>query len=767
MSLWVSDPIGSTLNAPVCAEVPEAGGAIDQILATDEAGNLHAWRLTQLATGTQGVVGGFHSQLYQVAPPGGGSGNPQPPTVYDGLAYMADTTSSGGRLWVVDLSTGTNLTTANPWYVQGGGLPSFTSTPTIGYIPAADSPGGADRVLYAPGLFGTAPNVKPGFVSVWLGAKGETPTVTFDGTNLRLTTRAGASGGLPIYMGGAGSSVLRQLAPRLTLVKPNGDPLTAGEMGNVVIGDPNNIGDGTIAYTLAPGMTEATFNAAGYGVRLDYTVDWGFSPTTINAQTIRGQLVLPTVQSGGNPNKRILGPIALTSKGTLHMVEGSGTAPSTTEGGDSYFAIREDGGQRGQFRVVSRFTLYKSYTQTFGGSVGTQIPAVLGDNDAVQNFFPPALSGRPDFSIFNRFYFAGGVAIRNGIAYTAINASRTGGLIPVTMVAAFQAEPETAELRVGTNIGTDPQISQADFARSRAEALVATPLKSTLRGNQLVVDGDNGIIRIENLATVVRGEIIECLSRSQPIVVNLNGTDEYRNPDAEGDRWSPLLWFGLWNGGTATGTPLVAGNEVYLPAQSSLPNILAGNGFAPSGVVWSIDADAPTTGTYAVGLPNRPWLVQQVQLTATPFSASPYFRMPQNRGIQDFTDFVLRLNQTKLGSSTVVKGLSGGDGIVAGYTDRGVYGLSRADFLVCDQGRLLRVDSAGNPVANVFGGRFTGIGSGGSVAETRPLVRPVKAYPVGTGETLVVDAGSNRVDAARRRRHRPSFARPHPARPRP
>ena len=433
------------------------------------------------------------------------------------------------------------------------------------------------------------------------------------------------------------------------------------------------------------------------------------------------------------------------------MVEGRTSTATNDDGGDSYFAIREDGGQRGQFRVVSRYTLYKAYTQTFGGGIGTQIPAVLGDADRVQTLLPAGIQSLPGFNSFTNWSFAGGVAVRNGIAYTAINATR--GVIPVTMVAAFQAEPETAELRVGSNIGTDPQVGQADLARSKADALVATPLKSTLRGNQLVVDADNGVIRIENLATVVRGEIVECLSRSQPLVVNLNGTDEYRNPDAEGDRWSPLLWFGLWNGGTATGTPLVAGNEVFLPVQSYLPSALAQlattgtvnfAALTPSGVIWSVDADAPTTGPYTVTLPNRPWIVQQAQIV-DPFEASPYFRMPQNRGIRDISDYVLRLNQTKLGTSTRVLALSGGDGIVAGYTDRGVYGLSRADFLVCDQGRLLRVDSAGNPVANVFGGRFTGIGGGGTAAETRPLVRPLKAYPVGTQETLVVDAGSNRV----------------------
>ena len=746
--VWVSDDVGSSLSAPVCAEVPEAGGATDQILATDAAGNLHAWKLTQTVSASNPqIVGGIHPQLYQAAPPNGNGSSIQPPTVYDGLAYMADTTNSGGRLWVVDLSTGTPLMapSESAWYIQGGGLPNFTSTPTIGYIPAADSPRRHGPRALRPRPLRRLAERQARFRQRLARREGRNPDrrvrrLEHPSHDPRRGERRtahlhGAAGGVPC----SDSS-----PPRLTILRSNGDPLTASEMGAVVTGDPMNIGDGTIAYTLAPGMTEATFKAANYAVRLDYTVDWGFSPTTINAQMIRGQLVLPTFQGPGGPNKRILGPIALTSKGTLHMVEGPlvGTG-NPGDANDSYFAIREDGGQRGQFRVVSRYTLYNSYTQNFGGGVGTKIPAVLEDADAVQGFFPPFIRNSPDFNNFSSFRFAGGVAVRNGIAYTAINANR--GFIPVTMVAAFQAEPETAELRVGTNIGTDPQISQNDFARSKANAIVTTPVKSTLRGNQLVVDADNGVIRIENLATVVRGEIVDCLSRSQPLVVNLNGTDEYRNPDAQGDRWSPLLWFGLWNGGKATAAPLVSGDQVFLPVESSLPNILAGNGIVNAGVIWSIDADAPTTGPYAVTLPNRPWLVQQAQLVSTPFSASPYFRMPQNRGVQDFNDFRLRLEQTRLGSSTSVGGLSGGDGIVAAYSSKGVYGLSQANFLVCDEGRLLRVDSAGNPLSNVFGGRFTGVGSGGTVAEIRPLVRPVKAYPVGVQETLVVDAGSNRV----------------------
>ena len=592
----------------------------------------------------------------------------------------------------------------------------------------------------------------------------------FDGVNLRITTRAGASGGLPVFVPGPGGSpVLSQLAPRLTLLKSNQDPMTAAEMQAYVVGNARNAGDGVVEFTLAPGMDETRFNNDGVGVRIDYTVDWGFSPTTINAQMVRGQLVLPTLQNGNNPNKAILGSIALTSRGTLHMVEGPRNTATANDGGDSYWAIREDGGLRGQFRVVSRYTLHRAYTQTFGGvGVGTPVPAVLGDADAIQGFLPGYTNdpGAP-INTFTNWHFAGGVAVRNGIAYVAINAVRAN-FLPVTMVAAFQAEPETAELRVGNAIGDKPSIVQTDFARSRAESVLGTTTNSTLQGNQIVVDADNGVIRIENLATVVRGEIVDCLSRSQPIGLNLNGTVSYRNPDAEGDRWSPLLWFGLWNGGVATGTPLVAGNEVFLPAQSSLPSLLSNGTFDPSGVVWSVDADAPATGPYTVTLPDRPWLVQQAQIvTTTGFAASPYFRMPQNRGVRDFADYVLRLNQTKLGTSTTVRGLSGGDGVVSGYTDKGVYGLSRADFLVCDEGRLLRVDSAGNPIANVFGSRFTGRRQRRHRRRASPPRATRPRLPRGRAGDPRGGRGREPRDDPRRRRERPALARPDHPRPQP
>ena len=784
--VWVSAPLANAISSPVCAEVPETPGVannpgvyVDQILVTDVRGTLHTYQLAPRSGVAGGFIGGQHGELALGGDPNGidppedassfPGGTINPPTVYDGLAYMADSVSDGGsfkgRVWVVDLSTGlkrklpdTPLMPKNYWFVGGRNMaavpyPAFTSSPTVGYIPIQDNTGGLDRVLYAPGVvnMGT-PSAQPGFVSLWLGAKGEKPRVNSDGVVLTITTRAGTNSQLPIYFpDGGDSAVMKQLSPHLSITDPNGNPL---DVNNYVRSGPKSSATlGEIIFDARVGQAE--FDKVN--VRIDYSIDWSFDPKNLGGQIQRGRLLLPIRKIPTvDPSQRILGPIALTSRGTLHMVQGS----STGAAGGTYWAMREDA-NRGSFRTVSRYTLYKSYNQSFGASgQAFPVPQVLQDEDGVQTQFPAFIKNDANFRVFTNFRYAGGVALRNGVAYAAINAQRSSLNIPVTMVAAFRAEPETPELRLGNGLGVNPKLAQADFARSDPAALVRSPVTSTLATNNLTVDVDNGIIRLENLATVLNGEITDCISLSQPVGVGSDGRAfVLRYPEANGDRWSPLLWFGLWNGATATGAPLVAGNEVFLAANTILLGALGLSGgdattvggLGSNGVVWSIDADAPTSGNYAVPLPNRPWIVQQAQLLVpnpadpSTVSASPYYRMPQNRGLRDFDDFKLRLLQTKMGTSTVAYGVAGGEGTVAAWGDRGVYGMSRADFVVCDEGRLLRIDSAGNPVQNSFGARFSGVGGGGGVAEMRPLVRPVKAYPIGTNEYLVVDAGANRV----------------------
>jgi len=768
--VWVSQPIpGGPISSPVCAEVPEeVDGKIDQVLVANQAGTVFAFQLNQLSANFR-LVGGERGPIHSYLPPSNAvvahendpvTGAPiiNPPTVYDGLAYVADATDLGnspvGRVWVIDLTAHQAMASLNPWYVGGGvagtPLPGFTSGATVGYIPIGDNSGGVDRVLYAPGISGS--NHQPGFVSLWLGAKGESPS-NFDaaGGVLDITTRAGANGQLPIYLGGP-TAAGQQMGVHITIVDANGNPLKAADAYDWAHGDPA-LGNSEGVIRFQTNKVKQDFIDAGMTIRIDYSIDWGKDPVNLSSAIERGRLLLPIRKSPSvDQSQRILGPIALTSRGTLHLVEGPN---SPTAAGGSYFAIREDAG-RGSFRVVSRYTLYQAYQQTFGATglgQGASVPPVLEDNDAVMKLANLAMGGGLTAILnqpFTTFRFAGGIALRNGLAYASINASH--GPIPVAILGTFKAEPETPELKLGTNLPTNPVLMQTDFARSNPAAVIQTPTQTRLSGDRLTVDTEQGIIRIENLATVTRNEITDCLSLSQPVGIGGdNRAFALRTPDREGDRWSPLLWYGLWNGGSATSTPLVAGNEVFLGATSMLPGLFASNftNFTTnSGVIWSVDADTPTTGVYAVPSPTRPWLTQAAQLVGNDpanIQVSPYFRMPQNRGITSLQDWVLRLNQTKIGTSTTTRGVAGGDGIVAAWGDNGLYGLSRADFVVADEGRLLRVDSSGNPISNAFGGRFTGIGNGGGSADYRPLVRPVKAYPVGDGEFLVVDAGANRV----------------------
>lgn len=764
--VWYSAPVGSgVLSPPVVASVPEATNRdlTDQVLVTDSAGTLHVFKLRYLVNGF--LAGGQQAEYTSVQPPNGTAAvyetNPDtgnlrvnPPTVEGGIAYMADATSLGtpplaspsGRVWLVDLANDQPLQSngSNRWFVGTTGLggtplPAATAEATVGSIPIQDGSGGVDRVVYVPGVAGQ--NTQPGFVSLWFGAKGERPyDVNIDDltSTVRITTRAGANGNLPLYWGTGGTRVQQSLAVKVTLMDANGDPLTGGTYDQYVSGVPSDGGPGVIVFNTS--KTKAQWDADKVTVRVDYTIDWGTNAAagTGPGGIERGRLLLP-VPKGLSPvsSRRILGPIALTSRGTLHLVEGD-RSPTTPTG--SYFAMREDAG-RGQFHVVARYSVYSQYNQSFAAAgQSTTVPPVLEDVDWIRSQLPAFINNQQ----LSNFRFAGGVAVRNGLAYALINANR--GVMPVVMLAAFKAEPDVAELRLGTNMGTNPRLAQADFART---PVGGTIVNSTISGDRLTVDADNGIVRLENLATVTRGEITDCISLSQPVGVASDvRAYNLRQPEKFGDRWTPLQWFGLWNGGTAHAAPLVAGSEVFVPADSMLPNLLASNftNFTSRGVIWSVDADVPTTGTFATTLPGRDWITQATQITVNPsFQVSPYYRMPQNRGVGSFTDWLVRLEQTAQGSSTKLLGLSSGDAGVFAWGDQGLYGLSRGDFIVADEGRLLRVDSSGNAVSNIFGGLFAGIGNGSTAAEHRPLVRPVRAYPVGSEDYLVVDAGANRV----------------------
>ncbi len=788
--VWISQAFPSPISVPVCAETPEAGGG-DVVLVVDSTGRLNGFNLSPKSAQQRLIGGADHTPTLQVSPPDENkyatanlSGEINPPTVYDGIAYVADSVpaTSGigapggtplpngqtgvGRIWAVKLdgnvgsnaymqSVSTGAGNTGYWFVGGAtvangtSLPAFTASPTIGYIPIQDSAGGVDRVLYAPGYVNASP--QPAFVSLWLGAKGEKPfSVQVAGGSITFTTRAATRGQLPIYNPASTGPIELQLAPRVSITKANGDPV---QVETVLNGSPTATDSGTLKYSLAAtyqNLTQAQWEALNLNVRIDYAIDWGRDPKGLSGNIARSRIILPVDKSSNDKAERILGPIALTPRGTLHLTEGAGLT-------QTYWAFREDLGY-GSFRCVTKYSLNQQYTQTFGSLVGTNVPATIADEDGVQVFMKQMLQSivpPASLDVFTDLRFSGGVTVRNGIAYIGINALRgkTASFpgVPVAVLAAFKAEPETPELRVGAALGTNPRITQTDYARTAQTPSGRTPTQSSLAWANLNVDKENGIIRVESLTVAQRDEITDSISLSQPIGYGAEARPLiYRNPDAEGDRWSPLLWFGLWNGGTVKGAPLVAGSEVFIAADSSLPNILKNGTLGQSGVVWSIDADHPTTGTFAKAITARPWLIQALQITytnasdPTTFQASPYYRMPQTRGVT-FEEWKVRLGQTALGKSTAAGGVAGGDGTVVAWGNQGIYGMGRADFLVADEGRLLRVDSSGNPVANVFGNRFSGVGNGGGAAELRPLVRPVKAYPVGENDLLVVDAGSNRV----------------------
>jgi|GEM_PF-485297 len=791
--IWKSKALPEPISAPACASVPNSGvkdpdtglTATDQVMVIDGQGTLHVWNLfPKNANGEllSNYLPGYHQEMYELGVPSDGyylgSGTaPNAPTVDQNLVYIADNAGNGtnpeGRVWVADLSIGTwlcenasngNTAKSTAWYVGGDNgttLPGYTASPTVGYIPIQDSSGGYDKVLYAPGIIGS--NFIPGFDSIWIGAKGETPFATDLSVagQLEVTTRAGSNGNMPIYMNGVDPA----LAPKLTLLDANGNPVP---LSNIVTGAP--------AQGSSPGIIDFPINQANYnkanvtGVRVDYTIDWGQGQGQLTQSVERGRLMLPYDQNGVSQSKRILGSLALSDQGTLCFTEGDPTAlPINTGAGASWpggpngslWWVKEDQG-RGNFRVTGRYSLYPYHNIALSEQAGpTPYHGVLLDSDPLLNLANIPLL----YQEMSGWRWDGPPSLRGNQLFATASAVKTynGATMPVTVTMAFPADPP--QITLTTNgLGGGFQLVQPDFDRSNigygASVPVSPDTTSTLTSGAYVYDVATGLVTLPNLATVTKGQIMDCLSLSQPVIIRNTGSpDTLVQPETQGNTWSPLQWFTVWPGANTQSGPLVTGQgTLYFAGSSAAPSFL--NGVYPpvsqatlSAMDSQISAsDTLNTTTYPGILPNtdtitgvtRPWQNQVVQIEASGLP-DPHIRMPQAVGVTSFTDWLARLNQTVLGSSANAYGVVGGGSTLAAFGDQGLYGLSRADFVVCDEGRVIRTDSSGNVLYSSSSNINTGPGGGGNVGTVASLVRPTRAYPISSQEMLMVDTGGNRV----------------------
>jgi len=752
--VWTSAVLAGPISSATCVEVAQpVGTPSDQILVTLADGSVAAFNAFPTNPAGQILPGPF-GPSYTVAPPtlvggintGEISHGPYAPTYHEGLAYVSTNPTGAvttGQVWVFDPASGTGLTTGGQrWLVGDPVAPSIqqiSAPPTVGYIPIADNSSGLDKVVYVPTRPGSGPGgPNAGIYSLWAGARGESPiSATVAGGTLTVTTRA-SQRGLWLVTGGG------SLGIKLTILKANGDPLTITEMNNQFTGAVVQSSPGILDFTLGAAPWDPT-----YAVRLDYTIDWGRGPAASQA-IVRGNLFLP---DDALNRRTILGNIAMSGRGTIYVVHSTATETTGGEGGALY-GFREQG--QGAFTCIIRYDAYRQHTVNLNQSLPQPVAATVSDNDPLQ-LMVPILNGTVD-----RVTFMTGPAVRGDYVY-ALGMVRKQGpfpvpFIPFTVLFAFNAEPEAPEIQVG-DLNGGFTLVQPDMVRSRTKA---TPeVFSVANQGIFSYNRGSGKIRFNNLMTPNRGQIANAFSLSQPIIIRSGGNpDQLVYPDAVGgSRWSPLAWYHIMHGLDQPTAPVVTGGTLFVGGSSALPElILSGNPLNPTGVLFGINADISERDSFNNIDASRPWLRQAVVLKDNgggTIVSNPNIRWPQNQGITSMAVWTTRVLQTAMPGTDRAMSVAAGEGglfatggpAVGGYGNPGrVYGFSRADFVVADEGRLGRYDPAGNPIfsTDISNNSGTDVNVGGATS-VKAIQRPIRAYPVGARDLAVVDPATNRV----------------------
>jgi hypothetical protein len=743
--VWSSRVLAEPISAPTAVEVVDSGLTRDQIAVVDGTGTLHIFDCFPAAYGT--AMNPIQSQAAPTgidpdfAVPGGG---PYAPTFHDGQYFVADQITNGltgiGRVWIADARNGQIISSSLPWLVGTTAISVMgrvSASPTVGYIPINDGSGGLDRVLYVPTRANTVggPNSTAGVHSFWLGAKGEKPfSVSESAGTLFVSTRAQVQG-LTVYNPGS----RHPLGIKLTLIDAVGNPLPASTMDTLFTGAVTVVG-GQIQFQFETGQSLP----ANTSVRIDYTIDWGVNQPGYGLQLLRGNVFLP---DDSLRQRRILGNIALSPEGVIHVVHSDADAAGGITGG-AYYAFRED--RRGEFKLLNRYELYREHTINLNAAGPVSYRETLVDQDPVTTLpgVGAFLGGR-----FQTLRFTGGPTVRNGICYVMAQGTKAFPFIPYTIVMAFNANPPTPEVVVG-DLPANFTVLQPDLARS--DNKTSPTISSVLGTNNFLYEkpanGTSGVLRFENLMQSTRGAVGNSISLSQPLVLRVPGRpDQLIEPNQTASRWSPLLWYVVLHGFNGTSSALTTGNTLFFTGDSAVPWFIR-NGFGPnvptpSGVVYGLDADMQTNTSFTFTDPQRSWNKQIAQFLINPtFKGNPAVRWPQNEGATSFEEWGIRLLQTEIPGSTRGLYIGGGEDILAAVGNGGFAAFKKADFIVADENRLARFDASGNAIWSSDSSSATGVnGDTGAAIDTKPLVRPTKAYVVNSREMIVVDTGANRV----------------------
>lgn len=745
--VWFSTSMQAPLSSPVCAEVadPAANVPSDQVYVIDGAGRLHVFDALPKSGGR--LLGPNPIPPVQtITAPGAapiidlGQNNrgPYAPTFMEGLVYVYDMYSGGfgqrlGRVWVVNATTLQRMQTgATPWALQGAGSPNLPEpggAATIGYIPTDDNPGGLDKVMYVTNR-STLTGAPVGVTSLWIGAKGESPTVLKTPTTVNIITRA-ASKGLSLYLPGGESS----FGIRLRLVDAStGEELDATTFASYFTGSVIQFAPGQLQCGLSQPIPDSI------GIRIDYHIDWGTGAANLVAAAIRGQLFLPDdIQRQRYMQKAM----ALAPSGNLFVVT------SNEQNNGSLFCLNEF--SRGQFRLVYRWDLHDGFTITINNTQRVQVPSAILDRD---DLWPLIFPGPNPYPTLRRLHFHGSPVVRGNVLYVNVSADQQFGFFSAraTYLLAFDANPSRVDIRLGTSLPAGLRVRQPDIARSTNKS---NPEQfNLLQATQSDNEQASGVIRFRNMMSSTAGQMQNAFSTSMPVIVGGNGVpDQLIDPNATGSRWSPLLWYFSITGMITDAPPMLMGSTIYQAGGSTLPSLL--NGVfppVPQAALFAMDANISPNDDSIVTIPNQPGLRQSRWVIIDPsapggFRTNPNVRWPSGEGVQSLGDFRVRVLQTLIGEGIADQGLGviGGDGALIAWANRGIYAFRPAYTVVADEGRIVEVDSGGfvrwtsdlsyniqrNPTDTVF--------------QPSKLQRPTKVYKTGENEYVVVDTGADRV----------------------
>jgi hypothetical protein len=797
------------ISSATCFEVPTPGTVPghtvmqDQIWVEDSAGNLFEWNaFGHYSDGN--YANEPPDNTAKLPTPAsfnttsGGAG-PYPPTYQDGLLFASDMEGPGvpysARVWIVDPAYPDQPLTdsrgaTQPWEMggAGSGLPESSGPVSVGYVPINDGSGGLDRVIYVPTQPSPNPTQSAGVSSLWLGVKDESPapsSITLNSSNLDIPYRAYASGALLAYnplstdLTGPDAAAFAALAPHVTIYNGT-EPMSPTLFNSYVSQVSVNAGDIELALT-GGGVTAlgALLTAGTLNVKISYTIDWGTpTPAAVTPNDLRGQLFLLDQTA---PTRRILNNIALGPNAMMYMVLSSQNSSGTGSGG-SYYAVQDQG--KNNFVVKNRWDLYDQHSETLENvTPNPTVPPAVDNLDPLISLIP-ALGNATTPSLMQDLTFTSGPVVSNGVVYVTAQGDNGGtgaGLVDDTVLLAFNAQPPPLTIKVpslvnGNTLGSF-SLLQADMATSTSllalnySAMQPTQYTYVSSGD---VDSDSintgGLVKINSLGSGVYQSIGECFSTSQPVILrNPPQPDTLIYPDSNGSHWSPLLWYAVFTGSglpptatapstaastnTGMGPPFVSGSTVYVPTNYGILNLLdpsdptgvKGIDYGLSTVVSPTDPflipDTPGTA----GSVSRPWLTQLVEFTGalSNLTPNPDFEWPQLTGVQSITDVATRFSQATLGTSTFSYGAVGGNGRLFSWSDAGLFAFEKANIYVADSNRVASFDSDGNPLWSTDQSLDTG--TSGNVGAARSLVSPTRAYPFANNQTLVVDAGANRL----------------------